>query len=95
MRLFQGLTPRQRPANKEPAKIQSIGKSRSLIKAFNLPTIRKALSKLKSNKACGPDGIPNEAIRGITVNNSLSKLCASLLNDRLSKFVETRGGKLG
>ena len=29
--------------------------------------------------------------RGITVNNSLSKLFASLLNDRLSKLVETRG----
>ena len=100
----------------------------------------KALSKLKSNKACGPDGIPNEVLRlsaaelspylkkafnlilltgenipawaegimyliykgkgdisdlnnyrGITVNNSLSKLFASLLNDRLSKLVETRG----
>ena len=53
---YQDLfTPRERPPNKEPAKIPGIGKSRSLIKAFSLPTIRKALSKLKSNKVCGPD----------------------------------------
>ena len=134
------FTPRQRPPNKEPAKIPNIGKSRSLIKAFSLPTVKKALSKLKSKKASGPDGIPNEALklgakeispplrkafnlllltgesipawaegimyliykgkgditdlnnyRGITVNNSISKLFASLLNDRLSKLVEKRG----
>ena len=61
---YQDLfTPRERPPNKEPAKIPGIGKSRSLFKAFSLPTIRKALSKLKSNKACGPDGIPNEALK--------------------------------
>ena len=134
------LTSRERPPNPNPRPMPNIGKSRSLIKKFTDSQVRKALLKLPSNKATGPDGIPNEALkmgaallapylrkafnqillrgepisawaegimyliykgkgnksdldnyRGITVNNSLSKVFASLLNDRLSKLVEKRG----
>ena len=134
---FQDLfTARERPPNPNPRPMPNIGKSRSLIKPFTENQVRKALRKLPADKATGPDGIPNEALkmgasllapilkkafnlillrgetipswaegimyliykgkgdksdlnnyRGITVNNSLSKVFSSLLNERLSKLV--------
>ena len=138
---FQELfTARERPPDRDPLPCPQVGKSKSLIKPFTQRQVRRALQKLKPNKATGPDGIPNEVLkmgaailaptlkkafnlillrgdpipawadglmyliykgkgdkrdlnnyRGITVNNSLSKVFASLLNDRLANFVEKRG----
>ena len=138
---FQDLfSPRERPKNKEPLQLPKFNHNRHIIQCFKPKDIKKALDKLKSGKASGPDGIPNEVLklgskvlqsqlcdafntilktgedipawaegqlhllykgkgdktnlsnyRGITVNNTTSKVFASLLNDRLTKLAENSG----
>ena len=141
---FEDLfTARERPTTGETIPIPQVKRTKYLTKPFKVAQIRKKLQKLQTEKATGPDGIPNEALkigasilarhlqkafnlilllgesppawaeglmylvykgkgdmtdlnnyRGVTVNNAISKVFTSLLNERLLDIAE-RSGILG
>lgn len=57
------FTAREIPPDRHPLPCPQVGKSKTLIKPFTQRQVKMALKKLKPDKATGPDGIPNEALK--------------------------------
>ena len=57
------LSPRDRPAKAPSANVPKVQKSKALVNPFSVQTVQKTLTKLDSDSAAGPDGIPNEALK--------------------------------
>ena len=68
-------------ADIQPPSLPSLGPTLNLpVCDFSIDELRKALQKLKNNKASGPDGIPGECWRCILLNDDAMKILLHRMN---------------